>query len=195
MHAKTRRNVGQTVGHACATGQPVDQALGPFQHPGNNPLGRGHFPQDVGVDTALAARDLVRNAGLRNAATNGVVHKLLMPFPAGAAVVDLRNRATLLVIAVRIDNGDRARTPCSSPCPGRCTRGNRNALAAFYQRQDIRAPHAKRVNRLHDYPVVFLKDPCLPRPHGGGVTPPPCEECLIRHPGAVRGRVFRPRFP
>jgi hypothetical protein len=56
------------VGHAGAAGDAVDQALGPSSTPVMIALGAAHFPQDVGVDAALAAGDVACALRLGDAA-------------------------------------------------------------------------------------------------------------------------------
>ena len=68
----------------------MDQALGAFQHAMQHALGRGHLPQHVHVDAALAAGDLMGDAGLMDAALDRIGDQLLMALAPGLAVIDLR---------------------------------------------------------------------------------------------------------
>ena len=63
VHAERGGDVGQSIGHAGAAGEAVDQALGPLQHAGDDALGAAHLPQDVGVDPRPCRRRSRRRAG------------------------------------------------------------------------------------------------------------------------------------
>ena len=65
-------NFGDLVRHACAAGDPVDKALGGLQYSLQNLLRTASFPQNIYMNGALAARFLVGDLDLVNAATDGV---------------------------------------------------------------------------------------------------------------------------
>ena len=56
----------------------------------------------------LPPDSLVRLPGLRDRAPDGVVDQLLVPLPPGAAVIDLRDRLAVRVVAVGVDRAERA---------------------------------------------------------------------------------------
>ena len=95
MHVELGGDLGQAIGHAGTAGDAVHEALGAFQNAGDDPLGAAHLPQDIGVDAALAAGDVIGLLGLGDAALDGVSDQLLMAVPAGAAMIDLRDRGCL----------------------------------------------------------------------------------------------------
>src|SRR6185437_10608337 len=92
--------LGQLVGHAGAAGDAVDQSFGAFQHTVEDLLGRGHLPQDVHMDAAVAVGPLIGDLGLGDAAADGVGDQFLMPLPAGAAVIMLRDRIPVFVVGI-----------------------------------------------------------------------------------------------
>ena len=71
---------------------PWIRPRGAFEHAVKYALGRRHLPQDVHVDAAFAARPLVGDARLLDAAGDRVGDQLLVPLAAGPAVIDLRDR-------------------------------------------------------------------------------------------------------
>ena len=149
MNTELRGDVGQPVRHARAAGDPVDKALGLLHDLIDHAFRAAHFPQDVRVDTALTAGDVERLARLGYRALDRVGDQLLMPLPARAGVIDLRNGVAVFVVAVRVHGADRAHAAAQSPMARGGSVRHGDALATFDQRQDIGAAHPDRVDRFH----------------------------------------------
>ena len=128
---------------------PLIDALRLLQHLGDDPFGAAHLPQDVGVDTALAAGDVPRAPGLGQRALNRVVDQFLMPLPPGAAMIDLRDRPPVCVETIGIDGTERANTAGQRPVAGGNAIGDGNTLAAFYQRENIDPAHSYCIDCAH----------------------------------------------
>src|SRR5581483_496358 len=170
-------NLGDAVRHAGAAGDAVDEAARAFEYAVQHPLGRRHLPQHVHVDAALAVGALMGDARLLDAAGNRVRDQLLMALAPGTALVDLRNALAGLAVAVGVDAGERADPARGGPRARALAVRNRDALAAFHQRQHLAPRNDQRFERLHPAP------PCrtgatLPRIISGAsekteVTPQP----------------------
>ncbi len=89
-----------------------------LQHLGDDAFGGAHLPEDVGVDAALAAGEVVGAAGLGQGALDGVVDQFLVAVAAGAAVIELRDGVAVGVEAVGIDGAERADAAGGGPVAG-----------------------------------------------------------------------------
>ena len=138
------------IGHAGAAGDAVDQALGPFQHAMEDALGRGHLPQHVHMDAALAAGDLMGDAGLIDAALDRIGDELLMALAPGLAVIGLLDELAVLVEGIGIDAGEGADAAARGPGARTLAVGDRDTLAALDQREDLAARDDDGFQRLHD---------------------------------------------
>ncbi len=133
-HIEPRRDFRQLVRHPRPAGDAGHHAAGVFQHAFEHSLRPAHFPQHVDVDRTLAACDFIGLFDLRGRAINGVADQFLMAFAARCAVIDLRNRVAVCVIAIGVDRADRADTARSRPRARTGMVGCRYAFAAFDQR-------------------------------------------------------------
>ena len=86
---------------------------------------------------------------LGDAAGDTVLHQFLVPLAAGGAVVDLRDDMPVGVIAVGIDTGEGAHATGLGPATAGRTIGGGNTLSTLDEREDVYAPHAYCVDRLH----------------------------------------------
>src|SRR5439155_20535932 len=100
-------------------------------------LGGGHLPQHIHVDAALAVRALMRDARLLNAAGDRIGDQLLVPLAPGTPRIELRDQFAAFVVAVGVDPGERADPARGGPSAGTLAIGDRDALAAFDQRQGL----------------------------------------------------------
>ena len=103
MNTIIARDFGQLIGHARTAGDAMDQATCAFQHAARNPFRPAHFPEDIGMDAALAAGQIPGALRLRDAALDAVFNQFFMPVAAGFAVIDLPDDAAIRVIAIGID--------------------------------------------------------------------------------------------
>src|ERR1700720_4363360 len=103
VYPVARTDLGNLVRHSGAAGDAVDKALSPFQHPVQHTLGRSHLPEHVHVNTAFAVRPLMGYARLVYTARDRVRDEFFMSLDSRAPVIDLRDRLTLLRVAVGID--------------------------------------------------------------------------------------------
>jgi hypothetical protein len=156
IDAEPRGDLGQPVRHPGAAGDAVDQPPRLLQRAGDDALGAAHLPQDVGMDAAPAAGELISAPCLRHRAPDRVGDQLLVPLAPCAAVIELRDDAPLRIIAVGVDGAERADPAGRRPMAGRDSVGDGDAFAAFDQRQDVDAGHADGVDRFH---VVRLAAP------------------------------------
>ena len=92
MHAKTSGDFGRFVGHAGAAGDAVNEVTGAFEDADQHTLGCRHFPQDIHVDGAATACQVVGNLGLRHAAVDRIGDEFLVPFDTSAAMILLRDQ-------------------------------------------------------------------------------------------------------
>src|SRR5690349_8541932 len=144
-------DLGDLIRHAGTAGDAVDHAARAFQNPVQDTLGGRHFPQHIHVDAALAIRALIGDAGLLDAAGNRVGDELLMSLAPGAAVIDLRDQLAVLVVAVGVDAGEGADPARGGPGPRTLAIRDRDALAAFDERQGLAPGNDERVERLHQF--------------------------------------------
>ena len=107
----------QTVGHAGAAGDPVDEPAGALQDAVQHPFGAAHLPQDIHVDAARLAAGLVRDLGLGDAALDAVIDQLLVALAAGAASVGLADDLAVLVVGIGVDARERADAAGRGPRP------------------------------------------------------------------------------
>ena len=137
-------------------------------------LGGGHLPQHVHVEPALAARNLVGDARLGDAAPDGVVDQLLVPLLAGAAAIGLRNRPAALVVVIGVDAGKGADAAGGGPGAGAQAVGHADALAALDQGQDLATRQPDCVQHLHGRSIrrCAWLDPPTATAQGGKLTPP-----------------------
>ncbi len=110
-------NFTELIGHARATGDPVDQTLGLGQNPLEHGFRPAHFPEYIDMKTALSPGNLMGIAHLGNPAVDGVFNQFLMAIDSGLAMVYLGNDITRVIIAVRIDTGNGPNPTGSSPGP------------------------------------------------------------------------------
>ena len=148
VDAVADRDLRHLVGHAGAAGDAVDQALGAFQDAVKDALRRPHLPQDVHVDAALAAGDLVRDPGLRDAAGDRVADKLLVPLAPRLAAINLIDDVTVVIEAVGVHAGKCADPTSRCPGAGTLAVGHGDAFTAFDQRQDLTTRDQQRLERL-----------------------------------------------
>ena len=169
-----RGYLGQAVGHAGAAGHAVNEPACGLEDAMQDSLGGGHLPQHVHVEAPRAARDVVGDPRLGDAAPDGVVDELLVALLAGAAAIDLRDGPAVLVVVVGIDAGEGADTAGGGPGARAQAVGHADPLAPFDQGQDLasRQPHC--VQRLHSRSVhrcAWLAPRAGAR-QGGGPVPP-----------------------
>src|SRR6185312_17328682 len=183
VDVEPRGDVGQAVGHAGAAGDAVDQAFRLLQHLGDDAFGGAHLPQDVGMDAPLAAGKVPGPPRLRQRAPHRVGNQLLVPLPPRLAVIELRNRAPVLIEAIGIHRAEGADPAGKSPVAGRNAVGDGDALAALNQRQHVDAAHPDRVDCPHSRQTIS----------GGS------ESCIGDTPASSRSkaavRTMPPRLP
>ena len=152
----------------------MNDAAGGLENAVQDALGGGHLPQHVHVETPLAARNLVRDTRLGDAAPDRVVDQLLVPLLAGAAAVGLRNRPAALVVVIGIDAGKGADTAGGGPGAGAQAVGHADALAALDQGQDLAPRQPDSVQHLHGRSVRHCArlDPPTAAAQGSELTPP-----------------------
>jgi hypothetical protein len=80
--------------------------------------------------------------------------ELFVALTSGAATVDDGDERAILVEGVGIDSGERTDAAARRPGARRFAVRDRDALAAFYQRQDLTAGNGDLIQRLHS---------CVPR--------------------------------
>ena len=93
----------------------MDQPLRPFEHGMKDALRRRHLPQDVHVDAAMAAGDLMSDPGLGDGAANGVGDQLFMPLAPGLAVIDIGDELPIGVTRIGVDTGECSHTARGGP--------------------------------------------------------------------------------
>src|SRR5206468_12286720 len=93
------------------------------------------FHRNVIVMGPLASRNLVSDARLIDAALNGEGDQLFVPLGARSAAIDLRKKPALVVIGIGIHARKCADPATSGPSAGALAVRDRDALAAFNQRQ------------------------------------------------------------
>ena len=123
--------------------------LGALEHAVQDALAAAHLPEHVHVDGTLAARKLMGDAGLFDAALDAEGDEFLVPFAAVAAVVDLGDQLAVLVVEVGIDAREGAHPRTGRPRPRALAVGDGDALAAFDQGQGFASGDAYGVERLH----------------------------------------------
>jgi hypothetical protein len=134
VHVELGGDFGQAVRHAGAAGDAADDALGAFQNASDDTLGAAHFPQDIGVNPAFAAGNVVGAAGLRDAALNCVSDQFIVPRSASFAVIILRDGVALGIVAVCVDGAEGANAATGGPMTGSNAVRDGHALAALDQR-------------------------------------------------------------
>ena len=142
-------DLGDPVWHAGAAGDAVNEAARALQHPVQDPLGGGHLPQHVHVDAALAVRALMRDPRLLDAAGDRIGDQLLMPLAPGAPGIELRDQFAGLVVAVGVDPGEGADPAGGRPGARALAIRDRDALAAFDQRQRLAPGNHQGDQRPH----------------------------------------------
>ena len=151
-NAELGADLGQLVGHAGAAGNAVDQPLGAFEDGLQDARRPRRLPQDVHVDAAVAARNLVSQARLGDAAVDGVGDQLLVAIASGTATINLRNDLALVVERIGVDAGEGPDTAGGGKGAGAAPVGNRDALAAFDDRQHLAARDWKSVQQCLNSP-------------------------------------------
>src|SRR5690348_12619155 len=131
MNAIARADLGDAIGHAGAAGDAVDETLSAVENAVEDALGRGHLPQDVHVQAAVAGGTLVCDLRLVDAAGDGVTHQLLVALAPRLAVIDLGNGAAVRVLRIGVDAGEGADAARTRPGARAFAVRNRDALAAF----------------------------------------------------------------
>src|SRR5262249_33280731 len=142
-------DLGDPVGHAGAASDAVDQPLRSLQYTVQDLLGGRHLPQHVHMDPALAAGDLMGDAGLVDPALDRVGDQLLMALAPGLPAILLQDQPPLLVKGIGIDAGEGADPPALRPGARALAVGDRDALAALDQRKDLAARYDDGIQRLH----------------------------------------------
>ena len=121
---------------------PETSPLVSLEHTVEDALGAAHLPQDVDVDRALAAGDVIGALDLGDGAVDRVADQLLVPLAPGQRMVDLGDDPPFGVVAVGVDRGDGADAAGGGPGARAQCVGRRHALAALDQRQHF-APRIK----------------------------------------------------
>ena len=150
VHAVLRGDFSELVGHSRAAGHTLDQAFALLQHAVHDALGAGHLPQDVHVQTALAATRLMGDARLRDAAFDRVFEQLFVAVAPRAAVIALRDRTPGGVEGIRVHSRERADAPGRSPSAGSLTGGDGDTFAAFDHGQQFLTGNHEWVKRFHE---------------------------------------------
>src|SRR5206468_2232373 len=135
--------------HAGAAGDAVNEAPGAVEDAVQDPLGGGHFPQDIHVDATAAVGALIGHARLLDAPRYRVGDQLLMALAPGASVVELRDQLARLVVAVGVDPGKRADPVGGGPGSRAFAIRNRDALATLDKRQHLKTRNPERIERPH----------------------------------------------
>ena len=76
----------------------MDELARPFQDAVQDALGAAHLPQHVHVHPALAARRLVGDPGLGDAAADRIGDQFLVALPSRPVVIDLRDNVAVVVV-------------------------------------------------------------------------------------------------
>jgi len=145
-------DLGHLVGHARAAGDAVDQALGPDQRAFQDFLGAAHLPQHVHVQTALAAGQIVGDAGLGDGALDAEGDQFPMTLGAGLAAVGHGDQLAVLVVSVGIDAREGGDTAGGSPGARAFTIGDVDALATLDDGKDFATGNDDGVE-LHEIPI------------------------------------------
>ena len=153
VDVKPRGDFRKLVGHARTAGHPGDQTLGPFQHPFEHLLGPAHFPQQVDVERALAAGNVIGPADLFDRALDAIGDQFVVAFGPGCAEIGLIADVAVFVIEIGIDCADRTDPPGRSPGAGAGMIRNRHALAALDQWPDFPATIKDRLQPLETHCV------------------------------------------
>ncbi len=117
VHAVAGADLGDLVGHAGAAGDAVDQAFGAFEDAVQDLFGGAHLPQHVHMDAAFAARRLVGDASLVDAAGDREADQLVLAFAPGCAVIDLWDQLAIGRVGIRVDAGEGADPPAAAQAP------------------------------------------------------------------------------
>jgi len=96
-----------------------------------------HFPKDIYIDRPFARCDVIGTLNLLNPASDGIINQLLMPVTARAAMINLANNLSIIIIAVSIYSRDGADTACRCPRARAGMVGGGNTLATFDQWPDF----------------------------------------------------------
>src|SRR5262249_10441981 len=143
-------------------GDPVDDALRLLQHIGDDAFGGAHLQQVVAWILSPPPGQLEAAPCWCERAREAVRHQLSVSFPPGSTPIALGNAVAVGLEAVCVDPAECADTAGERPIPGRDAVRDRDALAAFDQRQHLYASHADRIDQLHG--------PSPPRPCDTTVT-------------------------
>ena len=108
-------NFGQLIRHAGTAGNTSDHAFCLLEYAFQYLLRATHFPQDIDIDRALAARNFIGLGDLSHRTVDRILDQFLMPLLAFSAMIDLRDDIAMFVIAIRVDSRYRANTAGSSP--------------------------------------------------------------------------------
>ena len=146
-----RGDLAQPVRHAGAAGDAGDQSPGPLEHAVEDALRAAHLPQDVDVDRAVAAGDVIGALDLLDGAVDGIADQLLVPLASGQRVIDLRDDPPFGIVAVGIDRRDGADAAGRGPGARAQMVGRRYALATFDKRQHFAARIENRANSLEHH--------------------------------------------
>ena len=101
------------------------------------------------MDPALAAGDFPRPPRLGQRPLDRILDQLLVPLPPRATMVHLRDRPPGHIETVGVHRAERPYAAGQCPIAGGKTIGDGDALAAFYEREDITPAHPYRVDRSH----------------------------------------------
>ena len=150
MHPVLGGDLGDPVGHSGAAGHAVDKPLGPGEHAAQDALGAGHLPQDVHVDAALAAGQLVRDARLADAALDRIGEEFLVALAPRPAAVAHRDQLAPGIVGIRVHPGERADPARRRPRAAALPVGDGDALAALDERRNLLAGdhHWPKVSQL-----------------------------------------------
>src|SRR5262249_26280164 len=132
-----RADLRDPVRHAGAASDAVDESARALQHAVQDALRRRHLPEHVHVEATLAVRALVGDLRLMDPARDRVADQLLVTLAARPAVIELRLPPALLVEAVGIDAREGADPARGRPGARALAVRDRDALAAFHQRQHL----------------------------------------------------------
>jgi hypothetical protein len=119
-----------------------------------DPLGAAHLPQDVDVDGALSAGDVIGPLDLGDGPVDRILDQLLVPLAPGQGVVDLRDDPSFGVVAVGVDRRDGADSARGGPGARTGVVAGGNALAALDQGPNFAAAVQDRLQTLEH---MFLR--------------------------------------
>jgi hypothetical protein len=133
-----------------------------------HPLRTAHLPQDVDVDRALAAGDLIGPLDLGDGTLDRVMDQLLVPLATGQRLVDLRDDPPFGIIAIGVDGGHGADAAGRRPGAraGMVSRGD--ALAALDQRPNLAATVKNGLQAFEQLPLQISFAEPIGRPRLNG---------------------------